>query len=135
MGQDFVDVGQFMVIKGEMSASQDLTIHGRVEGKIELAQHVLTIGPNGRIKAQVLAKVVIVMGNVDGNITATERIDIHEKASVNGDLVAPHVHIVEGAHFRGRIEMRSSKAPKAPVKDPATGKPPVPPRLAGAAHY
>ena len=73
MGQDFVDVGHFMVIKGEMSASQDLTIHGRVEGKIELAQHVLTIGPNGRIKAQVLAKVVIVIGNVDGSITAIER--------------------------------------------------------------
>ena len=126
MGQNTVDIGKSMVFKGELSASQDLTIDGRVEGRIELAQHVLTIRPNGRIRAQVLAKVVIVMGNVDGDITATDKIDIHEKACVNGDLVAPRVHLEEGAHFRGRIDMRSSRAPKALVEGTATGKPPVP---------
>ena len=129
-----VDVGQSVVIRGEVSASEDVTIEGQVEGKIELAQHVLTIGPNGRVKAQVLAKVVIVMGTVDGNITATEKIDIHEKATVNGDLVAPRVRIVEGAYFRGGIAMRSSHTPKAPVGT-GTGEPPTPPQPAGAAHY
>ena len=99
MGQDVVDIGQSVIFKGELSAKQDLTVDGSVEGKIELAQHVLTIGAKGRIKAQVVAKVVIVMGTVDGNITATEKIEIHEKATVNGDLVSPRVHIVEGAYF------------------------------------
>ncbi len=135
MGQDVVDIGQSVIFKGELSAKQDLTVDGSVEGKIELAQHVLTVGAKGRIKAQVVAKVVIVMGNVDGNITATEKIEIHEKATVNGDLVSPRVHIVEGAYFRGGIGMRSSQTPKAPVKGTDTGKPPTPPQPAGAAHY
>ena len=128
-----VNVGQSVVIRGEVSASEDVTIEGQVEGKIELAQHVLTIGPNGRIKAQVLAKVVIVMGNVTGNITATEKINIHEQASVNGDLVAPRVRIVGGGYFRGHINMQRSQAPKAPVE--GTGRPPVPPQPAGAVRY
>ena len=135
MGQNAVDIGQSVIFNGELSAGQDLTIEGQVEGKIDLAQHVLTIGPKGRIKAQVLAKAVVVMGNVDGNITATEKIEIHEKASVDGDLVAPRVRIVEGAHFRGSIDMRSSQAPKAPMKGTGTGTPPAPPQPAGAAHY
>ena len=135
MGQDVVDIGQSVIFKGELSARQNLTVDGSVEGKIELRQHVLTVGPNGKIKAQVVAKVVIVMGTVDGNITATEKIEIHEKATVNGDLVAPRVHIIEGAYFRGHIDMKSSQAPKTPVKGPATGKPPTPPQPAGAAHY
>ena len=135
MGQDVVDIGQSVIFKGELSAKQDLTVDGSVEGKIELAQHVLTIGAKGRIKAHVVAKVVIVMGTVDGNITATEKIDIHEKATINGDLVAPRVRIVEGAYFRGGIDMRSSQTPKAPVKDKATEKPPTPPQPTGATHY
>ena len=134
MGQNAVDIGQAVIFKGELSAKQDLTVDGQVEGKIELRQHALTVGPNGRIKAQVVAKAVIVMGTVDGNITATEKIDIHEKATVNGDLVAPRVRIAQGAYFRGHIDMRSSQAPKAPVKHTATGKPPTPPQPAGAAH-
>ena len=134
MGQDVGNVGHSVIFKGELSAKQDLTVDGSVEGKIELRQHVLTVGPHGKIKAQVVAKAVIVMGTVDGNITATEKIEIHGKATVNGDLVAPRVHIVEGAHFRGGIDMRSSKAPKAPVGT-GTGKPPTPPQPAGAAHY
>ena len=134
LGQDVVDIGQSVIFKGDLSAKQDLTVDGQVEGKINLGHNVLTVGPNGQIKAQVVAKVVIVMGNVDGNITATEKIEIHEKATVNGDLVSPRVHIVEGAYFRGRINMQRSQASKAPVTGTRTGKSPVPPQPAGAAH-
>ena len=78
MGQDVVNVGQSVVIRGELSASEDLTIEGQVEGKIDLGHNVLTVGPNARIRAQVLAKVVIVMDNVNGNITATDE-DQHSR--------------------------------------------------------
>ena len=133
LGRDVVHIGRSVVITGEVSASEDLTIEGQVDGKIEMSQHVLTVGPNGKIKAQVVAKAVVVMGTVDGNITATEKIDIREKATVNGDLVSPRVHIVDGAYFRGSINMQRSQASKAPGT--RTGKPPVPPQPAGAAHY
>ena len=100
-----VNIGKSVIIKGELTASEDLTIEGQVDGKIELRQNVLTIGPNGKIKAQVVAKTVVVEGQVQGNVTATERIDIRDKGSVEGDLSAPRVAIADGAHFRGSIDM------------------------------
>lgn len=105
-GREVVNIGKSVVIKGELKGSEDLTIEGRVEGKIELRQHVLTIGPNGQIKAEVFAKSVVVMGKVNGNISATEKISIRENGSVDGDVAAPRVAIAEGAHFRGSIDMQ-----------------------------
>ena len=67
-----------MVIKGKLHSSEDLTIDGVVEGQIELREHVLTIGPHGRIKAQVVVKSVVVLGEVTGDVTASELIDIRE---------------------------------------------------------
>jgi cytoskeletal protein CcmA (bactofilin family) len=104
--RDVVNIGKSVVIKGELSGSEDLTIEGQVEGKIELRQNVLTIGPNGKIKAQVFAKSVIVLGEVIGNVTASEKVDIRDNGSVDGDLVSPRVAIAEGAHFRGSIDMQ-----------------------------
>src|SRR4249919_3907019 len=103
-----VNIGKSVVIKGELNGSEDLTIEGQVEGKIELRQNVLTIGPNGRIKAQVFAKSVVVLGEVTGNVTATEKVDIRDNGSVDGDIAAPRVAIAEGAHFRGSIDMQRS---------------------------
>ena len=108
LGQDVVNLGKSVVIKGELNGSEDLTIEGRVEGKIELRQHVLTIGPNGTVDAEVFAKAVVVMGEVTGNITAAEKINIRENGSVDGDISAPRVAIVEGAQFRGSIDMQRS---------------------------
>ena len=68
MEKDIVNIGKSVVIKGELNGSEDLTIEGHVEGRIELKDHVLTIGPNGKIKAQVFAKAVIVLGEVNGNV-------------------------------------------------------------------
>jgi cytoskeletal protein CcmA (bactofilin family) len=103
-----VNIGKSVVIKGELNGSEDLTIEGQVEGKIELRQNVLTIGPNGRIKAQVFAKAVIILGEVTGNVTATEKVDIRDNGSVDGDIAAPRVAIAEGAHFRGSIDMQKA---------------------------
>lgn len=105
-----VNIGKSVVIKGELSGSEDLTIEGTVEGKIELRQNVLTIGPNAKIKAQVFAKSVIVQGTVHGNITATEKVDLRESGSMDGDVVSPRVAISEGAHFRGSIDMQKAGA-------------------------
>ena len=104
--RDLVNIGKSVVIKGELSGSEDLTIEGHVEGKIELKDHLLTIGPNGRIKAQVFAKAVIVLGEVNGNVTASEKVDIRDNGSVDGDIISPRVAIAEGAHFRGSVDMQ-----------------------------
>ena len=106
MERDVVNIGKSVVIKGELNGSEDLTIEGHVEGKIELKDHALTIGPNGKIKAQVFAKSVIVLGEVIGNVTTTEKVDIRDGGSVDGDIVSPRVAIAEGAHFRGSVDMQ-----------------------------
>jgi cytoskeletal protein CcmA (bactofilin family) len=118
-----VNIGKSVVIKGELSGSEDLTIEGQVEGKIELRQNVLTIGPNGKIKAQVFAKSVIVLGEVTGNVTASEKVDIRDNGSVDGDLVSPRVAIAEGAHFRGSIDMQRGQGGTTVVKGGATQTP------------
>jgi cytoskeletal protein CcmA (bactofilin family) len=115
-----VNIGKSVVIKGELNGSEDLTIEGHVEGTIQLREHVLTIGPNGRIKAQVFAKAVIVLGEVTGNITATEKVDIRDNGSVDGDIISPRVAIAEGAHFRGSVDMQRKNAAPAQSK-PAAG--------------
>jgi cytoskeletal protein CcmA (bactofilin family) len=116
-----VNIGKSVVIKGELTGSEDLTIEGHVEGKIELRQNVLTIGPNGKIKAQVFAKAVIILGEVTGNVTASEKVDLRDNGSVDGDIASPRVAIAEGAHFRGSIDMQrsSAKQESKPTPTPA----------------
>ena len=116
-----MNIGKSVVIKGELNGSEDLTIEGQVDGKIELRQNVLTIGPNGRIKAQVFAKSVVILGEVTGNVTATEKVDIRDNGSVDGDIAAPRVAIAEGAHFRGSIDMQ--KAGGKPAEHKTDSKP------------
>jgi cytoskeletal protein CcmA (bactofilin family) len=119
MGKDIVNIGKSVVIKGELNGSEDLTIEGHVEGTIQLRDHVLTIGPNGRIRAQVFAKAVIVLGEVTGNVTASEKVDIRDNGSVDGDIIAPRVAIAEGAHFRGSVDMQRKANGQAQPAKPA----------------
>src|SRR5580765_1117327 len=120
MEKDIVNIGKSVVIKGELNGSEALTIEGHVEGTIQLRDHVLTIGPNGRIKAQVFAKSVIVLGEVNGNITASDKVDIRDNGSVEGDLISPRIAIAEGAHFKGSIDMqRKAAGPQAQAAKPA----------------
>jgi cytoskeletal protein CcmA (bactofilin family) len=111
--RDKVNIGKSVVIKGELSGSEDLTIEGHCEGRIELRDNVLTIGPNGKIRAEVFAKSVIVLGEVVGNVTASEKVDIRDNGSVDGDIVSPRVAIAEGAHFRGSVDMQRAGAKPA----------------------
>ena len=130
-GPAIVTIGKSIVVKGELSGKEDLTIEGRVEGKVDLSEHVLTIGPNAKLKAQVSAKSIVVIGEITGNIAASERISIREEGSVEGDIAAPRVAIAEGATFRGSIDMRRTQAGK-----PGGGQRPggSEPSSAGGAH-
>ena len=122
-----MNIGKSVVIKGELNGSEDLTIEGQVEGTIQLRDHVLTIGPNGKIKAQIFAKTVIILGHVTGNVSASEKVDIRDNGSVDGDIISPRVAIAEGAHFRGSVDMQ--RKPEGAAK-PAT---PAQPAVAVAA--
>ena len=115
MHEELASIGKSIVINGELSGSEDLTIEGRVDGKIELRDHVLTVGSNGRIKAQVSAKAIVVLGQVTGNLNATEKVDIKESGSVEGDIVAPRVAIADGSHFKGSIDMQKKDQPEKGV--------------------
>ena len=132
--RDIVNIGKSIVIKGELNGSEDLTIEGQVEGTIQLSDHVLTIGPNGRIKAQVFAKAVIVLGEVNGNVTATDKVAIRDNGSVDGDISSPRVAIAEGAHFRGSVDMQRKGTPaKADIKPVASVTAPAPAQAVVAA--
>jgi len=117
MDKDVVNIGKSVVIKGELSGSEDLVIEGTVEGKVELSEHVLTVGSHAKIKAEVFAKIVIVLGEVVGNIAASEKVDIRDSGSVDGDILSPRVAIAEGAHLRGSVDMQKKPAvAAAPVQ-------------------
>lgn len=117
--RDIVNIGKSVVIKGELTGSEDLTIEGQVEGTIQLREHGLTIGPNGKIKAQVFAKSVVVLGEIVGNVTASEKVDIRDNGSVDGDIISPKVAIAEGAHFRGTVDMQKKAGAPQPAAKPA----------------
>jgi cytoskeletal protein CcmA (bactofilin family) len=104
-------IGQSILIEGTLTGNEDLTIDGRIQGKIKLNGHSLTIGPNGKIGAGLCAKEVIVQGEVNGDITADEKIQIMSSGSVAGDLWAPRIALDDGARFAGSVDMVTKKAP------------------------
>jgi cytoskeletal protein CcmA (bactofilin family) len=106
-----VNIGQTIFIKGELTGTEDLTIEGRVEGKIELKDHNLTIGPNGKIKADVFAKSIVITGELLGNAFASEKVEITNAGILKGDIVAPRIVIADGAQFKGSVDMDKGNAP------------------------
>lgn len=132
--RDVVNIGKSVVIKGELSGSENLTIEGQFEGKIELRDNALTVGPNGRIKAELLfAKSVDILGRVTGKVQAVDVVSIRENGAVDGDITSPRLAIADGAHFRGSVDMRRDKAEARPreqaaPKAPGAPKGPVAPR-------
>lgn len=112
-------IGESVVFKGQLIASEDLTILGRVEGTIELRDHILTIGQKAHVSADTTARAVLVAGSVTGNVLATEKVEIRETGSVEGDITAPKVAMLEGASFRGRVDMQRAKKADKPAGDAA----------------
>jgi len=132
-------IGASLELQGELSGNEDLLIEGRVQGRIQLAQHAVAVGAKGRVSATVHARVLSIEGEVDGNLVAEELIVLKKSARVRGDLVAPRVVIEDGARFKGTIDMDPTKPAQAAGPRPlgasadaapraATPTPPTPPR-------
>src|SRR5215471_10652003 len=107
-------IGKSIVIKGEISCSEELYVDGQVEGVIDPKGNRLTVGPRGRVKANVNASAVVVQGKLDGNVQASDRVDLKQSAVVTGDIAAQRISIDEGAYFKGRVNIQRD-APKKEV--------------------
>jgi cytoskeletal protein CcmA (bactofilin family) len=107
---EFAHIGKSVIIKGELSGSEDLYVDGQVEGSIELSGNRLIIGPHGQVRANVNAKGVIVQGKLEGNIRASERAELTKSAVVVGDIATQRVAIEEGAYFKGKVDIQREAA-------------------------
>ena len=116
--RDVVHIGKSVVIKGELNGSEDLTIEGHVEGKIELRDHVLTIGRTAESAQRCSPRRSSCSARSSATSPRTEKVDIRDNGSVDGDIVSPRVAIAEGAHFRGSVDMKKARrrATEARVK-------------------
>jgi len=107
---DFAHIGKSVVIKGELSGSEDLYVDGTVEGTIELQGNNLVIGPNGQVRARVNAKGVVIQGKVEGNIRASERAELRKTAVAVGEIITQRVAIEDGAYFKGKVDIQKETA-------------------------
>src|SRR4051812_35475388 len=112
---DVAHIGKSVLVKGELSGSEDLYLDGEVEGSIDLQEHSLTIGPHGRVRANVKARDVVVHGKVDGNIHGTERVELKRSAVLMGDISTQRIVIEDGAFFKGAIDIKKDAKPAAPA--------------------
>jgi cytoskeletal protein CcmA (bactofilin family) len=102
-------IGTSIVIKGELSCGENLYIDGQVEGTIDPKGNRLTIGPHGRVKANVNASAVVVQGKLEGSIQASDRVDLKQSAVVTGDIATQRISIDDGAYFKGSVNIRRSR--------------------------
>ena len=111
-------IGKSVIVKGEISSSEDLYVDGEVRGGIELREHSLTVGPNGKVEANVSAREIVVQGTLNGNVHASEKIEIRKTGSLLGDLTTARIIIEDGAYFKGSIDILK------PGQKPEASKPP-----------
>jgi len=98
-------IGQSILFKGELTGNEDLIIDGTVEGKIDLKEHHLTIGKNGKIKADLRAKTITIIGEVVGQIVADDKVELQATSRLQGDIIANRLSIADGARFKGSVDM------------------------------
>jgi cytoskeletal protein CcmA (bactofilin family) len=111
--EEWAVIGRSIQINGDVRGNEDLRIEGDVSGTVELRNNNLTIGKEGKVRADIYAKSIMVDGTTEGDIYASERIVVHLSANVRGNITAPKVGIEEGAKFKGSIEMDQSAVDKA----------------------
>jgi cytoskeletal protein CcmA (bactofilin family) len=99
-------IGKSLFVKGEVSGSESLYIDGKVEGTINLPGNRVTVGRNGQVAANIMAREVVVLGKVRGNVNASDRVDIRSEGSLTGDVAAARISIEDGAYFKGGIDIR-----------------------------
>lgn len=106
-------VGKSVIVKGQIFSREDLTIDGEVEGTVELQEHRLTVGPNGKVMASVKAREIVVLGTIHGNVETTDKLDIRKDAKLVGDIKTARIVIEDGAYFKGNIDIVKAEAPKS----------------------
>jgi cytoskeletal protein CcmA (bactofilin family) len=116
---DVAHIGKSVLIKGQLSGSEDLYLDGEVEGTIELEKNTLTIGPNSKIRAHVNAREVIIHGKVDGNIIASAKVELKRTAVLVGDISTQRITIEDGAFFKGAIDIQREAKPDPKKESPA----------------
>ena len=113
-------IGKTVVVKGELSGREDLYLDGEVEGTVELPDHNLTVGPNGRVKANLHAKDIIIIGKVQGNVRAIDKVEIRKSGSLIGDILTARPIIEEGAYVKGSIETQKPEASRTEARKAET---------------
>jgi len=110
-------IGPSIIIKGDLSGGEDLVIEGRVEGKVDLKQHNVTVGRSGRVKADIFGKVITIEGEVDGNVFAQEQAILRQAGAIRGNITAPRVILEDGSRFKGSIDMEGKDNASRPGSD------------------
>ncbi len=136
-------IGKSVIIKGQILSREDLYLDGEMEGTVEVPEHRLTIGPHAKLQASIRAREVVVLGSVNGNVEASEKIDIRKDAKLTGDIKTGGIIIEDGAYFKGSIDIvrptGDAKPSARPVQQPAqaqsqTASAPATPVGAGEKH-
>lgn len=115
-------IGSSIRVKGDLSGEEDLVVEGRIDGKIDLRQHTVTVGKGGRVKADIYARTIYVEGEVEGNLYSDEQVTVRQSGNVQGNITAPRVSLEDGAKFKGAIDMEP-KSGRAPGGKPNTPEP------------
>ena len=112
-------IGKSVMIKGQIFSREDLTNDGEIDGSVELHEHRLTVGPNGKLQAGVKAREVVVLGTIHGNVEASDKIDIRKDAKLVGDIKTARIVIEDGAYFKGSIDIARPEQARTPAPAPA----------------
>jgi len=115
-------LGKSVIVKGQIFSREDLTIDGEVEGSVELQEHRLTVGPNGKVVASIKAREVIVLGTVHGNVETSDKLEIRKEAKLVGDIKTARIVIEDGAYFKGNVDILRAEVSR-PAAVPAAPKP------------
>lgn len=118
MSPSTASIGKSVLIKGQIISREDLYLDGELEGTVELQEHKLTIGPNGRVQANVKAREIVIIGTIHGNVEASDRIEIRKEAKLVGDIRTARIVIEDGAYFKGSIDIAKQEVGKAVAQAP-----------------
>lgn len=121
-------IGKAVKINGQIFSKEDLYVDGDMEGTVDLQEHRLTIGPNGRVHAGIKARELVVLGTIQGNVEASDKIEIRKDAKLVGDIRTARIVIEDGAYFKGSIDIIKPE----PAKTAPPPRPQSVPAAAGA---
>lgn len=123
---EVASIGASITVKGDISGEEDLLVQGRVEGTIDLKTNHVTVGREGRVKADIHGRVIDVQGEVEGNLFGDEQVVVRQTGEVRGNITAPRVSLEDGANFKGTIDMEPKPRSRVAVAGRETDRAAVP---------